>query len=83
MRTLGEENPDVGITYNNLAMVLLKQGRSEEASDLLRKALDIMDSAGVPESHPDRSVYAENLSEVLKSVQDVAVLPQPTRAVSI
>lgn len=83
LRTLGEENPDVGITYNNLAMVLLKQGRSEEASDLLRKALDIMDAAGVPESHPDRSVYAENLSEVLKSLQDVAVLPQPTRAVSI
>jgi tetratricopeptide (TPR) repeat protein len=83
LRTLGVENPDVGITYNNLAMVLLKQGRSEEASDLLRKALDIMDAAGVPESHPDRSVFAENLSEALNSVQEVAVSPQPTQAVSI
>merc|ERR1719174_109389 len=83
LRTLGSENPDVGITYNNLAMVLFKQGRSEEASDLLKKALNIMDNAGVPESHPDRNVYSENLLEVLRSGREEAVLPQQTQAVSI
>lgn len=89
LRTLGAENPDVGITHNNLAMVLFKQSRFEEASALLRRAIDIMDAAGVPESHPDRNVYAENLSEVLESVQEDAVipedavLPESTEAVSI
>jgi len=64
-------------------MVLFKQGRSEEASALLRRAIDIMDAAGVPESHPDRSVYAENLSEVLEAVQEEDDSADPTRAVSI
>jgi len=85
LRTLGSKNPDVGITYNNLAMVLLKQGRHDEASDLIKKALDSMDAAGVPKNHPDRTVFAENLSEVVKSAQDPAALPQtiPIPAVSI
>lgn len=85
LQTLGAGNPDVGTTYNNLAMVLLKQGRGEEASDFLRKALNIMDAAGMPESHPDRNIYAENLFEVLKSLPDVAVTPSmnPTQAVSV
>merc|ERR1719503_14947 len=85
LRTLGSENPDIGITYNNLAMVLLKRGRHEEASDLIKKALDSMDAAGVPKNHPDRTVFAENLSEIVKSAQDPAALPQgiPIPAVSI
>jgi len=75
LRTLGAENPDVGTAYNNLAMVLLKQGRRDEAADSLKKAVSILDAAGVPESHPDRSVFAENLSEVLGSLKDDTAVP--------
>jgi len=86
LQTLGAENPDVAIAYNNLAMVLLKQGRQEDAADSLRKALDILDAAGVPSTHPDRSIYTENLFEalmLLPDTQDVPAMPsvEPTLSV--
>ena len=40
-KTLGDEHPEVAVTLQNLAMVYLQQGKTEEAKSLLEKVLAI------------------------------------------
>jgi tetratricopeptide (TPR) repeat protein len=68
LSTVGERSPDVSNTYNNLATLLFRRGESADAAELLRKALRVLDVAGVPKGNPDRSLYEENLQEVLASL---------------
>jgi len=68
LSTVGEASPDVSNTYNNLATLIFRRGAPKEAAQLLRKALRALDAAGVPQANPDRAVYRENLSEVLKAM---------------
>lgn len=65
LSTVGERSLDVGTTYNNLATLMFRQGMAKDAVQYLRKALHALDLAGVPQSNPERVIYAENLSEVL------------------
>jgi len=69
LQTVGTKSPEVGNTYNNLATILFRRGSLAEAQQLFEKALQVMDAAGVPASNPDRTVYADNLAEVLASLQ--------------
>jgi len=65
LHTVGESSPDVANTYNNLATIIFRRGDAGEAADMLRKAIAVLDAAGVPTGNPDRAVYEENLQEVL------------------
>merc|ERR1719272_2799460 len=65
LQTVGTQSPEVANTYNNLATILFRRGSLLDAKQLFEKALQVMDSAGVPPENPDRIVYAENLSEVI------------------
>jgi len=67
LATIGESNPDVANTYNNLATVLYRQGKAEDALGLLRKAVGLLDAAGVPGTSPDRAVYEDNIHEILSA----------------
>lgn len=58
------DNPDVAATYNNIATILVRQGRHEEGKELLTKAIDVVQKAGLPPGSPERAVYEENLEEV-------------------
>jgi len=69
LQTVGTQSPEVANTYNNLATILFRRGSLSEAQQLFEKALQVMDAAGVPASNPDRTVYADNLSEVIASLQ--------------
>lgn len=62
---LGKDSPLVANTYNNLATVLFRQGRKPEAVELLERALQVLDHAGVPSGNPDRALYQENLGFIL------------------
>jgi tetratricopeptide (TPR) repeat protein len=70
LNTVGDRSPDVSNTYNNLATILFRRGEIDDAADLLRKALRVLDLAGVPKGNPDRSLYEENLREVLASLSE-------------
>lgn len=65
LHTVGDKSPDVANSYNNLATVHFRRGSPEKAAELLRKAIAVLDAAGVPKGNPDRAVYEENLQEVL------------------
>ncbi|MGJ5628021.1 tetratricopeptide repeat protein, partial [Nostoc sp. CALU 1950] len=59
-RLLGEEHPDVALSYNNLAALYYSQGRYSKAEPLYKKALSIAElSLGV--DHPNTSKIRENL----------------------
>jgi len=62
---VGPGNPELGNTLNNLATVLFRTGQRSEAAVLLQRALDMLDSAGVPAANPDRLIYANNLAKAL------------------
>lgn len=77
--TLGEESPDVANTYNNLATVLFRQGQPAEAALFLRKALQVLDTAGVPQNSPDRLLYEENLEEIISSAKAVGSVAESAK----
>jgi len=58
------DTPDVAATYNNIATILVRQSRFSEAQELLSKAIDVVQKAGLPPGSPERAVYEENLAEV-------------------
>jgi len=64
LKTVGAASPDVASTYNNIATVAFQQGNHDEAVELLFKALQVLDEAGVPQDSPDRAVYAKNLEDL-------------------
>lgn len=72
LQVLGEHSPEVANSYNNIATVSFKLGEKADAADMLRKALLVLDAAGVPQGNPDRAVYEENLQEVLASSEPIA-----------
>ena len=56
-KTFGPENPEVGVTLNNLALLFRRQGRYAEAEPLYRRSLAITktlgsDRRGMPRSIP-------------------------------
>jgi len=69
LQTVGTQSPEVSNTYNNLATILFRRGSLLDAKQLFEKALQVMDTAGVPPENPDRVVYADNLSEVTVKLQ--------------
>jgi len=69
LASIGEASPGVANTYNNLATIRFRQGEVKEASELLRKALKVLDSADVPSTNPDRAIYLDNLSQVELAVR--------------
>jgi tetratricopeptide (TPR) repeat protein len=81
LSTVGDRSPDVRNAYNNLATILFRRGESAEAASLLRKALRVLDVAGVPKNNPDRTLYEDNLQEILASrIQDIRSLASPSDA---
>ncbi|MGI2909795.1 tetratricopeptide repeat protein, partial [Tolypothrix sp. VBCCA 56010] len=50
-RLLGEEHPDVAMSYNNLALLYESQGRYSEAEPLYQKALQLYQRL-LGEEHP-------------------------------
>jgi len=58
------DTPDTAATYNNIATILVRHGRLAEAKELLMKAVNIVEKAGLPPGSPERAIYEENLREV-------------------
>ena len=63
---LGEDHPDVAISYNNLAALYECQGRYTEAEPLYQKALSLRQRL-LGEDHPDVAICYNNLAELYKS----------------
>ncbi|MBD2509794.1 tetratricopeptide repeat protein [Nostoc muscorum FACHB-395] len=60
-RLLGEEHPDVAISYNNLALLYSDQGRYSDAEPLHKKALELWQRL-LGEEHPDVANSYNNLA---------------------
>jgi tetratricopeptide (TPR) repeat protein len=56
-------SPNVAVTLNNLAVLLKKQGRYEEAAQLYQRALAIFRSSLGPE-HPKVITCQDNLTRL-------------------
>jgi CHAT domain-containing protein/Tfp pilus assembly protein PilF len=65
-KVLGEADPDMANSYNNVAYNLHTQGKYAEAEPLFRKALDIFKKA-LGEEHPQTAVCFSNLAGNLGS----------------
>ncbi|CAM9963441.1 unnamed protein product, partial [Ascophyllum nodosum] len=63
--TLGPRHPDVALSLNNLAGLLLSQGKYDDAESLYKRALAILEEALGPR-HPD---VAENLNSLALLLQ--------------
>merc|ERR1719422_495560 len=63
--TTGTASPDVANTYNNIATISWRQGHTDAAASLLRKALLVLDEGGAPDGNPSRAIYTQNLEGVL------------------
>lgn len=61
--------PELAASYNNIATILVRQERFQEAERLLVQAVDVVRVAGLPTGSPDRTVYEENLAEVRKRLE--------------
>lgn len=68
-KVVGENSPDVAVSYNNIATILVRQHRLEDAEALTVKAIDVVKAAGIPEGHPERKVYEENLQEIREQIK--------------
>lgn len=73
MQTVGVESPSIANTYNNLATVLFRQGAAIDAAQLLQRAVQVLDYAGVPANNPDRELYSSNLAAVLRRLTAAGV----------
>jgi len=56
--------PELAASYNNIATILVRQERFQEAERLLMMAVEVVRAAGLPSGSPDRAVYEDNLAEV-------------------
>ncbi|WP_300009586.1 tetratricopeptide repeat protein [uncultured Roseobacter sp.] len=63
---LGEDHPDTGASYNNVASNLDDQGRYEEAEPLYQKGLEIR-RAALGEDHPDTGTSYNNVASNLNA----------------
>ncbi len=63
---LGEEHPDVALSYNNLAALYDSQGRYSEAEPLYQKALSLWQQL-LGEEHPDVALSYNNLANLYYS----------------
>ena len=61
---LGEENPSILASMNNLALVLNKQGKYEEAEAMHRQGLELSEKV-LGKEHPNTLTSMNNLAEVL------------------
>merc|ERR1719231_874772 len=68
-KVVGENSPDVAVSYNNIATILVRQHRLKDAEVLTVKAIDVVKAAGIPEEHPERKVYEENLEEIREQIK--------------
>jgi tetratricopeptide (TPR) repeat protein len=71
MRTLGQMDPGVADTLNNLALLLRMQGDLEGSLPLGQRALAIYREAFGPE-HPDTAMAVENLASLEKDRGDLS-----------
>ena len=60
MKKLGDDHPDVAMTYNNMAIVYKKQGKYEEALAMYEKALSIK-LKKLGDDHPSVAMTFENI----------------------
>jgi hypothetical protein len=65
-QVLGPEHPDTLMSMSNLAEVLNRQGKYEEAESMNRQTLARQEKVLGPE-HPDTLTSMSNLAEVLTS----------------
>lgn len=70
-RESGARHPETAVTMNNLANVLLAEGKLVEAERLQREALAILEAALGPH-HPRVGVSCSNLGDVLRAKGDLA-----------
>ena len=57
---LGDDHPETGSAYDNLALFIDDQGRSTEAEPLFRKAL-LIRTKSLGSEHPDTITSSSNL----------------------
>jgi tetratricopeptide (TPR) repeat protein len=62
---LGEKNPSVLTSMNNLALVLRNQGKYKEAETMHRQELELSEKV-LGKEHPDTLTSMNNLAEVLR-----------------
>jgi tetratricopeptide (TPR) repeat protein/tRNA A-37 threonylcarbamoyl transferase component Bud32 len=66
-KVLGPDNPDVGITEGNIAVVLQELGRYQEALEHVGRAIDI-ETRGYGAEHPELAVQLSNRGEILNAL---------------
>ncbi len=74
----GSNHPDVAITLNNLAALLLESGRAQEALPLIVRARDIMLGA-FEGDHPLKRATYETLVAIVRQVDVEGVAPPNLR----
>ena len=57
----GDNHPDVAASYNNVGNIYQKQGKYEEALEMLSKSLDIMTRIHGGDNHPDVAMSKYNI----------------------
>jgi len=70
LRSVGTASPDVANTYNNLGTNLYRQGAIKRAVEMLKKALKVLDAAGVPSTNPERLIFKDNLNQAMQSMRE-------------
>ena len=65
-RALGEDHPDTLITVNDLGILLMKQGKLDEAEPLYWEALEAS-RATLGDRHPHTLVSISNMTLLLKA----------------
>ncbi len=64
---MGPEHPDTAQTLNNLALLYVDQGKSEEAAPLYQRALAIYEKVFGPDHHRTKRVR-ENYTNLLQKM---------------
>jgi tetratricopeptide (TPR) repeat protein len=65
-KALGNDHPDVGRGYNNLAHLLKDEGRYAEAEPLYRQAIEINEKT-LGKDHPNSAIDYNNLARLLQA----------------
>ena len=61
LKKLGDDHPDVAVTYNNMAKYTLDQGKNDEALAMYEKALSIR-LKKLGDDHPDVATTYNNMA---------------------
>jgi len=66
-RVLGRDHPDVGMSEDNVAIVMAETGRHQEALEHVDRSVSLLE-AGLGAGHPDVAIALSNRGEILNAL---------------